>query len=169
MWSDALGGFDHASLASELAANRRCLLSCRLSLATSTPPHIALFSAPLHSYPSTWEHEAVSTLHKTAGGSASPKGEARRNAPPRRSKATAAPGRTTGGVGGRCNQTRPQAHQPPPHHTRGSASPKGEARRTRAAKAKRSDRRAREDYGWGWAGGVTKPPNPPNAGADGAA
>ena len=46
-WSDALGGFDHASLASELAANLRWLLSCRLSLATSTPPHIALFSAPL--------------------------------------------------------------------------------------------------------------------------
>ena len=40
---------------------------------------------------------------------------------------------------------------------RGSASPKGEARRERAAKPKRSDGRGREDYGWGWAGGVTKP------------
>ncbi len=47
---------------------------------------------------------------------------------------------------------------------RGSASPQGEARRERAGKAKRSDRRAREDYGWGWAGGVIKPDhatNPP--------
>jgi len=40
---------------------------------------------------------------------------------------------------------------------RGSASPKGEARRECAAKAKRSAGRGREDYGWGWAGGVTKP------------
>ena len=45
---------------------------------------------------------------------------------------------------------------------RGSASPKGEARRERAGKAERSDRRAREDYGWGWAGGVTKPNHAPN-------
>ena len=43
----------------------------------------------------------------------------------------------------------------------GSASPKGEARRERAGKAQRSDRRAREDYGWGWAGGVTKPNQAP--------
>jgi len=40
---------------------------------------------------------------------------------------------------------------------RGSASPKGEARRECAAKPKRSAGRGREDYGWGWAGGVTKP------------
>jgi hypothetical protein len=45
---------------------------------------------------------------------------------------------------------------------RGSASLKGEARRERAGKAERSDRRAREDYGWGWAGrfNQTKPANP---------
>ena len=40
---------------------------------------------------------------------------------------------------------------------RGSASPQGEARRECAAKPKRSAGRGREDYGWGWAGGVTKP------------
>jgi len=40
---------------------------------------------------------------------------------------------------------------------RGSASPKGEARRERAAKRERSEARGREDYGWGWAGGITKP------------
>ena len=45
---------------------------------------------------------------------------------------------------------------PPPQDMRGSASPKGEARRERAAKPKRSAGRGREDYGWGWAGGVTK-------------
>jgi len=39
-------------------------------------------------------------------GSASPQGEARRNAPARRSKANAAPGRTTGG-GGRGGVTKP--------------------------------------------------------------
>ena len=53
-----------------------------------------------------------------------------------------------------------------PQNMRGSASPKGEARRECAAKAKRSDCRGREDYGWGWAGGVIKPnqaTNPPAA------
>ena len=50
------------------------------------------------------------------------------------------------------------APNPPIRKTAGgSASPKGEARRERAGKAERSDCRAREDYGWGWAGGVTKP------------
>jgi len=39
---------------------------------------------------------------------------------------------------------------------RGSASPKGEARRECAAKSKHSAGRGREDYGWGWAGGVTR-------------
>jgi len=36
----------------------------------------------------------------------------------------------------------------------GSASPKGEARRECAAKR---EARGREDYGWGWAGGVIEP------------
>ena len=49
-----------------------------------------------------------------------------------------------------------------PPNMRGSASPKGEARRERAAKPKQSAGRGREDYGWGWAGGVTKP-NPPTS------
>ncbi len=85
------------------------------------------------------------------------------------------------GVGGRCNQTVPrnppntpapptpapaQAARrrpaPPIPNTRGSASPQGEARRECAGKAEQSDRRAREDYGWGWAGGVTKPNHPPH-------
>jgi len=42
----------------------------------------------------------------------------------------------------------------------GSASPQGEARRECAGKAEQSECRAREDYGWGWAGGVTKPNHP---------
>ncbi len=51
-----------------------------------------------------------------------------------------------------------ERRRPPPTspNTRGSASPKGEARRECAGKAERSERRAREDYGWGWAGGVTR-------------
>ena len=57
--------------------------------------------------------------------------------------------------------TRRQEHQPS-QPAGGSASPKGEARRECAGKAKRSACRAREDYGWGWAGGVTKPNHPPH-------
>ena len=67
------------------------------------------------------------------------------------------------GVGGAVQTSRtthPTQHPRPPN-IRDSASPKGEARRERAGKAERSDRRAREDYGWGWAGGVTKPNHPP--------
>ncbi len=93
------------------------------------------------------------------------------NAPARQSAANAAPGRTTGG-GGRGGSIKPydathrrsapptpaaaqaaRRHPPPTSpSTRGSASPKGEARRECAGKPKRSARRAREDYGWGWAG-----------------
>ncbi len=51
----------------------------------------------------------------------------------------------------------PQPNVPTPQDMRGSASPKGEARRRAPAKPARSARRGREDYGWGWAGGVTKP------------
>ncbi len=121
---------------------------------------------------------------KTAGGSASPKGEARRE---RAGKAERSDRRAREDYGwgwaGRCNQavppnqvrtplhhtrgstsrTSPPAPKPtdPPNSTRGSASPKGEARRKRAGKAERSDRRAREDYGWGWAArcNQTVPPN----------
>ena len=50
---------------------------------------------------------------------------------------------------------RPQDNSPP-------ASPQGEARRECAGKAERSECRAREDYGWGWAGGVIKPCHAPN-------
>ena len=69
-------------------------------------------------------------------GSASPKGEARREAPARQSEANAAPGRITGG-GGRAVQasrtTQPTQHPRRPN-TRGSASPKGEARREAPAR-----------------------------------
>jgi hypothetical protein len=51
----------------------------------------------------------------------------------------------------------PDAHPP---NMRGGASPKGEARRECAARPKRSVGRGREDYGWGWVGGVTKPNQP---------
>ena len=70
------------------------------------------FAAPLHSYPVTQKDGPAATLHKTAGGSASRNGEARREC---------------------------------------------------AGKAKRSECRAREDYGWGWAGGVTKPNQAPGS------
>ena len=70
------------------------------------------FAAPLHSYPVTQKDRPAATLHKTAGGSAS------RN---------------------------------------------GEARRKRAGKAEQSECRDREDYGWGWAGGATKPNHVPRS------
>ena len=42
-----------------------------------------------------------------------------------------------------------------PAHAR-QREPEGRCPAQRAAKAKRSVCRGREDYGWGWAGGVTK-------------
>ena len=99
IWSDALAGLDQASRASELAANRRWLLSGRLSLATSTPPHIAPFSAPLHTdafepRTSVRRHqEKCITPLQAIRGSASPQGEARRKAPPSLSEAPGAAGR----------------------------------------------------------------------------
>ncbi len=85
---------------------------------TSTPPHIARFSEPLHT--DIFE--------------------------PRTSV--------------RCHQAKSSER---PHNS--SAAPR--ARRVKpgakgAAKAERSDRRAREDYGWGWVGGVIKPNHPTN-------
>ena len=47
---------------------------------------------------------------------------------------------------------------PTAHQTCTAARAEGEARRECAAKPKRSAGRGREDYGWGWAGGVTNPP-----------
>ena len=46
--------------------------------------------------------------------------------------------------------------RPPPLHPR-QREPEGRSPAQSAAKAKRSVGRGREDYGWGWAGGVTKP------------
>ncbi len=94
-------------------ANRSWLLSCRLSLATSTPPHIAPFSAPLHTETGPRPPSVPSDNRRPkAGGSASPKGEARREAPARQSEANAAPGRITGG-GGRGGVTKPYHATPP--------------------------------------------------------
>ena len=149
MWSEALEGLDHASRASELApiCGDCCLADCH-SL-RRLHPMTGFFRAPPYG-------DRTTNLPKTAGGSASRNGEARREAPARQSEANAAPGRITGG-GGRGGSTKPYhaAHPtpPPPQPTRGSASrerAKPGAKRRR--KAERSDRRAREDYGWGWAG-----------------
>ena len=96
-------------------------------------------------------------------GSASPKGEARREGAGKAEQSECRAREDYGwGWAGRFNQTKPRS--PPktrPPNTRGSASPKGEARREGAGKAERSECRAREDYGWGWAGGVTKPDQAP--------
>ena len=91
-------------------------------------------------------------------GSASPKGEARRERAGKAKRSECRAREDYGwGWAGRCKQAVPP--NPPktrPPNTRGSASPQGEARRERAGKAKRSECRAREDYGWGWAGGEIK-------------
>ena len=174
-------------------------------------PYRAFFRAPPYGDRTTY-------LPKTAGGSASPKGEARRQRRRQgRAKRMPRQGGLRVGVGGRCNQTIPPTppntplpqtsaaararrakpgakrrqgrakrmprqgglrvgvggavqtsrtthptQHPAPPNTRGSASPKGEARRVRAGKAEQSECRAREDYRWGWAGGVTKPKHPPS-------
>jgi hypothetical protein len=43
-----------------------------------------------------------------------------------------------------------------PQDGRRQREPEGRSPAQRAGKAKRSERRAREDYGWGRAGGVTR-------------
>ena len=49
-------------------------------------------------------------------------------------------------------------HPPPTSPTgRRQREPEGRSPARSAGKAERSECRAREDYGWGWAGGVTKP------------
>ncbi len=79
------------------------------------------------------------------------------SAPPSPGEAWGRGGRITGG-GGRVDLTKTSRR-----HSRSlpltlalNASPKGEARRERAAKPRRSLGARREDYGWGWAGGLTK-------------
>ncbi len=105
-----LGPEDHASRALGARANRGWLLSCRLSLTTSTPPHIALPPSP--------------SIHI----------QVRRSA----------------------------ALQHPPQDGRRQREPEGRSPARSAGKAERSDCRAREDYGWGWAGGVIKPDQAPS-------
>ncbi len=45
----------------------------------------------------------------------------------------------------------------PPQDSSRQREPERRSPAQSAGKAERSDRRAREDYGWGWAGGITKP------------
>ena len=84
-------------------------------------------------------------------------------APARQSKANAAPGRITGGGGrgGSIKPYNPTHSRPDPPNTRGSASRNGEVRRQRRRQG-RGECRAREDYGWGWAGRFNQAvqPNP---------
>ena len=99
-----------------------------------------------------------------AGGSASPQGEARREAPARRSAATAAPGRITGG-GGRGGANKPYHAPNPtsaPHHTGGSASPQGEARREAPARRSAATAAPGRITGGGGRGGANKPCHPAN-------
>ncbi len=86
-------------------ANRKWLLSCRLSLTRRRTP-TSRSAAPLHSYP--FMDKRGTATHA------------------RRQQAAA-----------RARRAKPGAEG--------------------AGKAERSECRAREDYGWGWAGGVTKP------------
>ncbi len=129
-WSEGLGGRDHASLASELAPiwGGCCLADCH-SLRRLRP--ISRF------FPRPSLRRQGEPGFPTAGGSASPKGEARREAPARQS----------------------EAHP----HGRRQREPEGRSTARSAGKAKRSASRAREDYGWGWAGrfNQTVPGNPP--------
>ncbi len=156
MWSVGAWGLRPRKPRLGACANPRWLLSCGLSLATSTPPHIAPFSAPLRTEtgrtrPS--QRQAAARARRAKPGAKRRQGRAQRM--PRQGKLRVGVG---GAVSIKPHRTTPNI---PPPNTRGSASPKGEARRECAGKPKRSARRAREDYGWGWAGGVTKPRPPP--------
>ncbi len=98
---------------------RRPHAGAEIGTHTSTPPHIAPCSAPLHT--------------ETFFDRGHPYGAIKRS-PPHPVKTAA-----------------------PPRARRAKPGAKG------AGKAEQSDRRAREDYGWGWAGGVTKPNHAPNS------
>ena len=175
MWSEALRGLDHASRASELApiGGGCCLADCH-SL-RRLHPMTGFFRRP-----SIRRQGEPGFL--TAGGSASPKGEARRERAGKAERSECRAREDYGwGWAGRCNRAVPRSppktcpktpaaaqaarrHPPPTSpNTRGSASPKGEARRECAGKAEQSERRAREDDGWGWAGrfNQTVPASPP--------
>ena len=56
------------------------------------------------------------------------------------------------------------APEPPPQDSRRQREPEGRSPARSAGKAERSECRAREDYGWGWAGRCKQavPPTPPN-------
>ena len=58
---------------------------------------------------------------------------------------------------------RAAARPTPRTDSRRQREPEGRSPAQSAGKAKRSDRRAREDYGWGWAGGVIKPDQVPSS------
>ena len=81
-------------------SSRQSGLAAVWPIVTHTPPnpHIAFRRAPPF-ISMCVEVRRSDNPHKTAGGSASRNGEARRKAPARQSEATAAPGRITGGGG----------------------------------------------------------------------
>ncbi len=130
---------------------------------TSTPPPIAPFSAPLHSYPIVDKRGTATDARRqqAAARARRAKPGAKGAGKAERSECRAREDYGWGWAGGVTKPNHAPHPTPRPPYTRGSASPKGEARRERAGKAERSECRAREDYGWGWAGGVNKPYHAP--------
>ncbi len=114
MWSEALGGLDHASRASELAPIGAgcCLADCH-SL-RRLHPMTGFFRAPPYG-------DRTNNVPNRQAAARARRAKPGANAPARRSAATAAPGRITGG-GGRGGSIKP--HHPshptprPPQHPR---------------------------------------------------
>jgi len=124
-WPERLGAWGHARRPSELAPIGAdcCLADCHSHAAE--PPH------RVPPRPSVRRQDQPPP--QTAGGSASPKGEARREAPARQSQANAAPGRTTGGGGrGGVNKPYEATHPRPAPPTSAAARP---VRRTPASRS----------------------------------
>jgi len=127
-WPQGLraGATQGAPRSSRQSAGVAVMAACHSHAAE--PPHRAFFRAPPF-ISKCVEMRHRSTPHKTAGGSASPQGEARRKAPPRQSEANAAPGRKDYGWGWAGGVTKPKHAPSPPttpttsHHTRGNLTP----------------------------------------------
>jgi len=100
-WPEGLEARGHARRPSVLAPIGGGCSHGRLSLIRRRNP-ASRFAVPLHTSPTT----QIEAPPEAMRGSASPKGEARREAPPSRRAAPGAAGRITGG-GGRGGSTKP--------------------------------------------------------------
>ncbi len=137
MWSEALGGLDHASRASELAdvpGRRRTRRGGSTDGAPCKGGRSGLRPEATQGAPRSSRQSGVEAVLPIVTHTPQNPHIAFAGAPPYRDRTHNLPKRQ---AAARARRAKPGA--------------KG------AGKAERSACRAREDYGWGWAGGVTKP------------